>query len=458
MTRSGARHVSKRRLARTFPRPADLEPQIAFWRAIFTRYSKHQVVLHDAVHLDKVYKVLDFTPHVENGMSDGELAALERIETDLELERLRATLLRLHALGPHPESLAADERRIYDLFADDPASDRYLQAADEKRLHSQRGLRERFADGIRVAHRYLPEMERIFREEGLPLELTRLPLIESCFNLHAYSKVGAAGIWQFMPATGRHFMRVDNLVDERRDPIASTRAAARFLDQVHDALDTWPLTITAYNHGPEGVARAVRETGTNDLGTIVSAYRGTAFGFASRNFYAEFLAALDVERDYRTYFGDLDVDSPLRLHERRLERALGIEAAARLARIDRTELALLNPALSSTIVSGRRPIPAGYRLRMPESGQAGFDSRLAEFSAEERVMRVAAPEPRIVNAALRTRAVAHATPTRHARHVSTATHSHHVRVASNRKPTRSTKRSKVRVGQSQKARAAANET
>src|SRR5579862_760931 len=450
---------AEERLARTFPRPADLEPQIAFWRAIFTRYSKHQVVLHDAVQLDKVYKVLDFTPHVENGMSDGELAALERIETDLELERLRATLLRLHALGPHPESLAVDERRIYDLFADDPAPDRYLAAADEKRLHSQRGLRERFADGIRVAHRYLPEMERIFREEGLPVELTRLPLIESCFNLHAYSKVGAAGIWQFMPATGRHFMRIDNLVDERRDPIASTRAAAQFLGRVHDMLGSWPLAITAYNHGPDGMARAVDEVGTSDIGRIVREYQGRAFGFASRNFYAEFLAALDVERDYQTYFGDLSVDPPLRAHERRLDRALGIEAAARFARTDRTELALLNPALSSAIVSGRRPIPAGYRLRMPEAGQAGFDSRLAEFSAEERVTRVAAPEPRIVSAALRTHAVARATPTRRARHVSTSTRSHRVRVATARKASsRAGKRAKVRVGQGQKARAAANET
>src|SRR5207302_759238 len=227
----------------------------------------------------------------------------------------------------------------------DPSPDRFLVAADDKHLRAQRGLRERFAEGIRVSRRYLPEMERIFREEGLPVELTRLPLIESCFNLHAYSKVGAAGIWQFMPATGRHFMRVDNLVDERRDPIASTRAAAQFLDRVHDMLGSWPLAITAYNHGPDGVARAVGEVGSSDIGRIVREYQGRAFGFASRNFYAEFLAALDVERDYQTYFGDLSVDAPLRMHERRLERALGIEAAARLARTDRTALALLDPAL-----------------------------------------------------------------------------------------------------------------
>jgi peptidoglycan lytic transglycosylase D len=449
--------------ARAFPRPADLEPQIAFWRAIFTKYSKHEVVLHDALHLDKVYKVLDFRPHVENGMSDGELASLEHIETDLELERLRATLLRLHALGPHPESLEAEERRIYDLFADDPTPDRFLQAADDKRLHSQRGLRERFAEGIRVSRRYLPEMERIFREEGLPVELTRLPLIESCFDLHAYSKVGAAGIWQFMPATGRHFMRVDNLVDERRDPISSTRAAAQFLDHMHDMLGSWPLAITAYNHGPDGMARAVDEVGTADIAQIVRDYHGKAFGFASRNFYAEFLAALDVEHDYAKYFGELPVDPPLRLHERRLDRALGIEAAARLARTDRDELALLNPALSGMVVSGRRPIPAGYQLRMPEAGQAGFDGRLAEFNAEEAVTRTAAPEPRaearIVRASLRTRPTTRTAASHRVRSSQTRSRKHHATVASTRKPSRTGKRGKAKVGQTVKiARTSASET
>ena len=390
-----ARHAS------LFPRPAQLEPQVRFWRAIFTQYSAHQVVLHDALRLDKVYKILDFRSRLDDGFGEGELASLERFETDLELDRLRATLLRLHALGSHPESLTAEERAVYDLWADDPAPDRFLAAADDKRLHSQRGLRERFAEGIRISRRYFPEMERIFREEGLPVELIRLPLIESCFNLRAYSKVGAAGIWQFMPRTGRLFMRVDNLVDERRDPISSTRAAARFLVRVHDMLDTWPLTITAYNHGPDGMARAVAEVGTTDIATIVRDYRGKAFGFASRNFYAEFLAALDVERDFKTYFGEAPEEPALRVHERRLERALGMEAAARLARTSRAQLASLNPALSTLVVSGRRPIPAGYQLRLPESAGAAFQGRLAEFTAEQGVTGSASPRPVRVAASAR---------------------------------------------------------
>ena len=437
------------RHARLFPRPAELEPQIHFWRAIFTQYSAHQVVLHDALHLDKVYKVLDFRSRLDNGLSDGEIARIERFETDLELDRERALLLRLNALGPHPESLTAEERAVYVLWADDPAPDAFLAAADDKRLHSQRGLRERFAEGIRISRRYFPEMERIFREEELPVELVRLPLIESCFNLQAYSKVGAAGVWQFMPTTGRLFMRVDHLIDERRDPISSTYAAAQFLARVHDMLGTWPLTITAYNHGPEGMARAVSEVGTTDIGSIVRDYRGKAFGFASRNFYAEFLAALDVERDVETYFGDMPEEAPVRLHERRLERPLGLEAAARLARTSRAELASLNPALSTLVVSGRRPIPAGYRLRLPEAAGAGFQTRLAEFSAEEGVTASASPRPvRVASAKARVRPAVLTYRVRRNQTVAHATKKRKAGVASHRPG----KKAKRRPGQILKVR------
>jgi len=373
-----------------FPRPAALEPQVRFWRSIFTEYSANQVVVHDALRLDKIYRVLDLRDELESGMSQSEVDNLRRVDTDLALDELRTRFLRLHSLAPSPDALAGEDRRLFELLADDPAPDRFLAAAGEKRLRSQRGLRERFAEAIRVSRRYLPEMERIFREEGVPVELTRLPLIESCFNLHAYSKAGAAGIWQFMPATGRRFLRVDNLVDERRDPITATRAAAQFLGHLHDALGAWPLAITAYNHGPEGIARAVEETGSTDIATIVRDYRGAAFGFASRNFYAEFLAALDIDGDYQKYFGELPLERPLRGREHRLERSVGIETAARLAHTDREELATLNPALSAMVVGGRRPIPAGYRLRLPESGATAFASRLADVPAEPRVVRAAA--------------------------------------------------------------------
>jgi membrane-bound lytic murein transglycosylase D len=363
-----------------FPRPAALEPQIRFWRAIFTEHSTHQVVLHDAFYLDKVYKVLDFRREAA-GMDAVELERLKREVTDLELERVRRTLLRLHDLGANPQGLDSEEAAVYALWADDRSPSRFLDAAGEKRLHSQRGLRERFAEGLRESRRWFPEMERMFREADLPIELTRLPLIESCFNVQAYSKAGAAGIWQFIPATGRRFLRIDSLVDERRDPLASTRAAARYLGILYDELGSWPLAITSYNHGPVGISRAVDEVGSRDIATIIRRYDGNAFGFASRNFYAEFLAALDVEGDHQTYFGDLPFPAPIQLREHRLDRSVGIQAAARMAGVGTEELAELNPALSDTVVSGRRLIPAGYRLRLPAPAR-DFATQLAALPAQ----------------------------------------------------------------------------
>jgi membrane-bound lytic murein transglycosylase D len=375
--------------AETFPRPATLEPQIKFWRSIFSEYSKYQVVLHDAVDLDKVYKVLDFRPYLDQGMTEGEVERLLRSETSLELDRVAATLRRLHQVGGDPTGLSAEDRHVYDLYKNDNSPDRFLEAAGDKRLHSQRGLREKFMEGLRVGRHFFPDMERIFRDEGLPAELTRLPLIESCFNLNAYSKVGAAGIWQFMPSTGRHFMEVNAMVDERRDPLASTRAAARFLSQMHDDLNTWPLAITGWNHGPEGVGRAARFVGTSDIGIIVRDYHGPSFGFASRNFYAEFLAALDVDKETGRLEGPPVVPF-LRSRQHRLDRSVGIEVAARLAGTDRDTIAELNPALMGPVVAGHRQIPRGYHLRVP--GGTEFESRLAELSAEEQVTRVSAVE------------------------------------------------------------------
>jgi len=377
--------------ADTFPRPESLEPQIRFWRAIFGVYSRHQVVLHDTVDLDKIYSVLDFRSSEDLGPIA--LEQLVRDETTAELARLRAIFRKLDDAGPKPEGLTADEQRIFDLFRGDTNRFKFREAADEKRLRSQKGLREKFANGIRIAHRYLPEMEHIFREEGLPIELTRLPLVESCFDVEAYSKVGAAGIWQFMPATGRIYsMDVNNIVDERRDPIASTRAAARFLRHNYEQLEeAWPLAITAYNHGPAGIRRAISDTGTTDIGVIVDRYKGPAFGFASRNFYAEFVAALDVDKYRDAYFGQLAVDQPEPTRLVPLDRSLGIEVAARLARTDRETVASLNPALMDPVVDGRRAIPAGYALRVPTQHATGFEERYAELASEQRVMRVAAP-------------------------------------------------------------------
>jgi membrane-bound lytic murein transglycosylase D len=353
-----------------FPRPPSMEHQVKFWRDVFTTYSADKTLIHDTMDLSKVYTVIDFGPDYAV-VGPAAFDQYRKDRTDQEIERIRSLLLRLHQGVPR-QSLMADERRIADMFRNDRDPYKFLRAAEEKRIRGQKGIREQFYKGFRTSRAYLPEMERIFRDAGLPVELTRIPLFESSFNVGAYSKVGAAGIWQFMPATGRLFMAVNDTIDERRDPIASTHGAAQYLSRSYYRLGNWPLAVTSWNHGPTGVARAIDATGSTDIATIVRYYDGPGFGFASRNFYAELLAVLEIESNSQRYFGRLP---PERLPATRtvtLDRPVVLSEAARLARTPDYVLADMNPALLSPVISGRAPIPAGYGLRLPAESANGF--------------------------------------------------------------------------------------
>jgi membrane-bound lytic murein transglycosylase D len=369
------------------PVPAGLKTQVKFWKDVFATYSTREVVIHDTEHLDRVYAVLDFRPLAESGMSDAEVAAYSKAKVESEKERVRAILMRLHQLGPDPGQLTDEERKIWALFRNVKEPDALLQAAAADRIRAQTGLRDRFAAGVEVSRRYLPEMEAIFRREGLPVELTRLPLVESCFNVHAYSKVGAAGIWQFMPGTGRLYMQVNAAVDERRDPIMSTQAAAYHLKRNYEVLGTWPLALTAYNHGRAGMARAVSQVGTTDIVEIIRRYHGPSFKFASRNFYAEFLAALEVERHFADYFGTIRGHAPLQTDTVRVPDYISFQTLARLAGTEADQLADLNPALSREVVAGKMYVPKGYRARVPDGVAETFEERYASLPAQQKLTR-----------------------------------------------------------------------
>jgi membrane-bound lytic murein transglycosylase D len=369
-----------------FSVPPGLRTQVEFWKQIFGTYSTQQVLIHDAWQLDRVYEVLDFQT-LSDTIGDAAVEGYLREKAQEEKERVRAILLRLDQLGPDPDGLSDEERKIWAMFADVKGPSKFLDAAAEDRIRAQRGMRERFAAGVEVSRRYLPEMEVVFRREGLPVSLTRLPLVESCFNVRAYSKAGAAGIWQFMPSTGRHYLRIDNAVDERRDPVASTVAAAAHLKANYEVLNSWPLAITAYNHGRAGMVRAVSTVGSTDLVDIIEHYHGPAFKFASRNFYAEFLAALDVEQHFRGHFGELSPHRPPRTETVVVPDYVTLTGLARAVGTDTDTLADLNPALMHDVLAGRLHVPKGYRLRVPPGRAAGFSARYARVAAGQKHAR-----------------------------------------------------------------------
>jgi hypothetical protein len=275
-----------------FPRPPALEPNIHFWVDVFTAYGERDFVIHDKDSLWKVYEV----QHLPG------FGAPSREETEATTEYLRkkyTNILGRLAAGLQPSD--PDERRVAALFKGEPPS-AYTLAASNLRI--QEGLREQYEAGLLRSRNYRAAMERIFADEGLPPKLVTLATIESGFYNTAKSSAGAVGIWQFTRDTGREYMRITPYHDDRFDPIAETRAAAELLRYNYDSLGSWPLAITAYNYGTGGMAEAAQIYGS-DFNRIFRSYDGPHFGFASRNYYAEFLAALQVQEYEDQYFPNL---------------------------------------------------------------------------------------------------------------------------------------------------------
>ncbi|HSW15368.1 MAG TPA: transglycosylase SLT domain-containing protein, partial [Solimonas sp.] len=343
-----------------FPRYASLQPRIAFWTKVFGHYSELQSVVHSSEFPDKVYTVLDFRGNAVT-MNRFELAKWRSREEDRVKAEIEGLLKSVHAKRHRPEDMTLEERRIFELFEDSDDDERFKKAMGTTR--AQRGLHERTQTALETSGKYLPEMERIFRGYGLPVKLTRLPLVESSFNVEAYSKVGAAGLWQFMPSSAKMYMRLDNLVDDRRDPWTSTDAAARHLRDDYRVLGAWPLALTAYNHGRGGIARGLRETGSADLPGLIRHYKSKNFGFASKNFYAEFLAAADVERNHQKHFGEVQRRAPVAFDIVETRHYVPYETLQRLCGADDEAFQKLNPAYRPEVIEGKLYVPPGHLIR-----------------------------------------------------------------------------------------------
>lgn len=319
-----------------FQKPPELEAAVEFWRKTYTVWRRSEVVFHDSRYMDVIYEVM-----VLPGYVDDSLTIEQKEIVNQRREFWKTQLFVLESKLRYHVPLNANDRQLIAKLENNRRQFNSVLNGAAERVHSQRGIRERFMQGLEISRRYDRQFRKIFREAGLPEDLAYLPHVESSFQPAAKSSAGAVGMWQFTQASARMFMPASHKqnssrshkhkqrrgsrhshkptrgrshghrysrshihrpkVDPRLNPFASAIGAARYLRHAYSILGDWPTAITSYNHGISGMKRAQDQVG-RDFILIVETYTGPAFGFASRNYYAQFLAALEIANNPTLYF------------------------------------------------------------------------------------------------------------------------------------------------------------
>jgi membrane-bound lytic murein transglycosylase D len=216
--------------------------------------------------------------------------------------------------------------------------------------------------------RYMPMMKKILRENGLPEDLIYIALIESGFNARAHSHAAAVGYWQFIRSTGKSYgLTIDKYVDERRDPLLSTTAAAAYFRELYTLFDNWYLAMAAYNMGENGVKRAIMRNRTRDFWELA---RRRKIPRETINYVPKFLAAAIIAKDPKRFgFDDVEYQEPFDYEQVKVDRPLSLKKMAELTEVPLEDLKALNPIFRSDYLPVYKPgatymrVPRGFVQR-----------------------------------------------------------------------------------------------
>ena len=300
-----ADHENK--VLKDFKIPKYFEDSVNFWFSIYTQYSSDQVVLHDSENLRLIYNVIDFSELKQNDSLHR--FAKSQLQSQLSLEytrRVKKVLSNigkklLRKLNEEESTILNDIKQAGIKVPNNRKARKKLMKQLALNLRTQTGQRNIILNGLVRVNPYLPFINKQLDNFGLPRELLAISFLESSFNFKARSKVDAAGAWQFMPYIGNLFMpRANKYVDYRFNPVVSTLAALHLLKENKMILKRWDLATPAYNSGPKHLKIALKKLSKKmpsdkiDLAYILENYEHDHIGFASKNFYAEFLALTRV--------------------------------------------------------------------------------------------------------------------------------------------------------------------
>jgi len=324
-----------------------LERQVGFWKTVFLETSQGETLIHDREEPSIIYIKVS---HQDKNHH-------ERIRiTKNAIKKVRSILFNVYK-----KKFKRLNKQEKEYLSKIPMKFRKNFRVRLKSIRYQQGMKEKFKRGLVRSFLYLKRIKEIFKEEGVPEEIAYLPHVESSFNYKAYSRVGAAGIWQFMPKSAEMYgLEINKTFDERLNPLKATRAAAKLLRDNYKILGAWPLAITAYNYGPGGLYRASKKFKTKDIAKIIAHNKQSRFSYASRNFYTSFVAAQEIAGNYKKYFPDLIGDKDSKIVQVKLEESIRISTLLENYQLSAEEFKELNPYIKKNGIKKDHELPSGF--------------------------------------------------------------------------------------------------
>lgn len=366
----------------TFSCPESLLPRVSFWVEVFSRWDTQTAIFHDKDNPARVYSTVK--------RSQGCRRSRKGDSIDRERKRLKRDLSATADRLTKGRALTTAQSRLQNLFVGQPISE---IGAAANRIRCQSGNRDRMQEALQQFNLYRPTILDALESQNLTPELQYLPFVESAFNPQALSHVGAAGLWQIMPDTGRSLgLTVNHAVDDRYDPTRATYAAAKYFRNSVDKLSETafengfavtakelnPFVITSYNYGVRGMQRAVKQVGLN-YERLLREYKSPNFQIAVKNFYASFLAARHVAKNAEQFFPAAKTDSFSRIYSFStvsISRGTSIKRLSKELSVDKALLKKLNPALTKIVWEDKALVPKNFQLKLPFK-DSGWDQAIS---------------------------------------------------------------------------------
>ena len=371
-----------------FPCPDELKPRVSFWIDVFTQHGDDTIILHDPENPQRVYKVIKTTARCSRR---NEARSIKNAKASVRKQLLQIADKRAQGVT----QFSGEKQHLAELVKNEkPAEIR--KAA--KRIRCQGGVADQFLRALERHGTYGSMVVTTLKKAGLPTDIQYLPFVESSYRPTAYSRVGAAGMWQIMPRTARTLgLKISSTVDERLDPELASAAAARyFLDSRKRLGDTarniksakkyslYPFVITSYNYGASGMVRAMDKVGP-DYMDVLNKYKARGFQIAVKNFYSSFLAARHVAQNADEYYPNHKVAQPLAVDVVTIKTPASIERLMSVFSVSEDTLKKYNTSLMRLVWTGRRFVPKGYKLKLPKAaaGRSEQVAKLNKLPAEE---------------------------------------------------------------------------